>query len=160
MILACILQGIFVKWSEEETINSAREISNSDCTTQGNIKDLFLPSSLAKTAMWNLKASSTSLSRLSFFFCAVCPQCWHYKRAACDHPSTRQSSRVARQSSGTTGAGTVPLSLTCSPQRLQKHIISLCSSFTSHCNHFLHRHRIYIKGFPQLSSNLGCRPIL
>lgn len=25
--------------------------------------------------MWNLKASSTSLSRLSFFFCAACPQC-------------------------------------------------------------------------------------
>lgn len=26
-------------------------------------------------------------------------------------------------------------------------------------NHFLHRHSIFIKGFPQLSSNLGCRPI-
>lgn len=74
MILACTFQGIFMKWSEEETINSAREISNSDCTTQGNIKDLFLPNSLAKTAMWNLKASPTSLSRLSFFFWAACPQ--------------------------------------------------------------------------------------
>jgi len=40
--------GDFMKWSEEETINSAWDISNSDCTTQGNIKDLFLPSSLAR----------------------------------------------------------------------------------------------------------------
>lgn len=72
MILACIFQGIFMTLSEEETINSAREFSNSDCTTQDNIKVLFLPNSLAKTAMWNLKTSSTSLSRLSFFIlCSV-----------------------------------------------------------------------------------------
>lgn len=141
-------------------LNSARETSNSDCTTQGNVKDPFLPSSLARTAMWNLKASSTSLSRLSFLFCAGCLlQCPVYKRAACDHPSTQQSSHVPPPISSTAGVRMVPLPLTCSLQRLQKHIISLCSSLTSRCNHFLHRHRIYIKGFPQLSSNLGCRPI-
>lgn len=47
MNVACIFLGISVKWSEEGNINSTREISSGDCTTWGNIKDLFLPSSLA-----------------------------------------------------------------------------------------------------------------
>lgn len=67
MNLACIFLRISVKWSEEGNINSTREISSGDCTTQGNIKDLFLPSSLAEDSHAELE-SFFYISASAFIF--------------------------------------------------------------------------------------------
>lgn len=117
---------------------------------------LGLPSSdqeSVNASMWNWKASALAFNRPSLPCGAWVLTLLDYKWAACDHPYPIPASSGSSSPWGASYPDQLPL-------RSQNHITPRCGSLSSHYNHFLHRHSVCRKGFPQLSYSVGRRPIL